>query len=242
MKIYETFEDEYKYYIVIEAMLGDSLLTYISKTPQTKFTEKFVAGIMKQVLQGLGNCHSYGIAHRDIKPDNIMFADKENTKAKLIDFGFAKMFDPGDRRVQEVLGSPMYMAPEVCNRKPYDTKCDIWSCGILCFILLSGELPYNVDENAPLAMLLGLVKSVDFNLDNMKSDAWKRVSLEAKNFALSMLTKDPDKRPTAAQLLTSPWLDQANDIQANVEDTKNCLDKLLKSHVINPHFILLGVY
>ncbi|MDR3549477.1 MAG: protein kinase [Candidatus Pacebacteria bacterium] len=231
MKIYESFEDDHKFYIVMELMHGENLMSYITHKPQSSFNEKTVASIIKQVLSGLCNCHANNIAHRDIKPDNIMFADKECTQVKLIDFGFAKMFDPANSKFQELLGSPLYMAPEICSKRPYDLKCDIWSCGIICYILLTGEVPYKVGENTPLASLLDQIKSKTFCMSDISGPTWAGLSVESKQFILKMLTKDPERRATAQELLADCWLENAKEARPDAGDVKKQLQNLLNRAV-----------
>ena len=231
MKIFETFEDDHKFYIVVEFMEGDSLLAYISKQAQSVFTEKLVAGIIKQLLTGLNHCHSHGIGHRDIKPDNIMFADKENKTIKLVDFGFAKMFDPAESKLQELLGSPLSMAPEICQKKPYDLKCDIWSCGIICYILLTGEIPYLIEEGSSLPSLFEQIKKKSFSMADFEGGSWAGISVEAKHFVLAMLEKEPEKRASASQMLTMPWLIMAKDTQDKTAENQKCLSNPVKNCV-----------
>eukprot|EP01022_Parablepharisma_sp_SALTPOND_P016793 TRINITY_DN2545_c0_g1_i1.p2 TRINITY_DN2545_c0_g1~~TRINITY_DN2545_c0_g1_i1.p2 ORF type:complete len:359 (-),score=36.97 TRINITY_DN2545_c0_g1_i1:610-1686(-) len=232
MKIFEIFEDRHKYYIVTEVMHGPSLLDHITNTAQDTFTEKRVAGYLKQLLSALCHCHAKNVAHRDIKPDNIMFADKECNYLKLIDFGFAKIFEPQQRKFQEILGSPLYMAPEICHKKPYDIKCDIWSCGILAHILLSGEMPYPVDANVSLTALFDIIKGKEFRVEDLKTPGWANVSPEAKNFLIRMLEKDPEKRASAADLLKDQWLEKAKDTPLEPVQVKDYLENIRNTVVI----------
>ncbi len=237
MKIYDVFEDDHKYYIVTDLMQGPTLMEYFGQLPESTISEKLVAGCIKQILSGLCHCHSKKIAHRDIKPDNIMFSDKECKNIKLIDFGFAKIFDPQGRKFQEVLGSPMYMCPEVCYKKPYDLKCDIWSCGILTYLLLSGESPYPIHPNAPLSALLDMIKSKEFRLEDLKGKAWDPISVEAKKFMLKMLEVDPDKRATAMELLRDPWIETAKDTPIGSEQSKQLVENMRNCAVIFPGIV-----
>ena len=232
MKVFDVYEDEHKFYIVSELMQGVTLIDHFSKMAQEEFTEKLVASYMKQILSGLCHCHSKKIAHRDIKPENIMFADKEQKILKLIDFGFAKIFNPQERKVQEILGSPMYMAPEICAKKPYDEKCDIWSCGILSYLLLSGEVPYVMEADTSLTTLLEQILAKHFTMDTFKTEAWEHISMEAKKFALRMLEKDPMKRASAMDLLNDPWLLQAKDTPLDKAASKKYLDNM-KNNVVS---------
>lgn len=89
--------------------------------------------------------HKKNIVHRDIKPENILFEnpDRDNLNVKITDFGFAKFFDPNEGGLTETLGSPLYMAPEIVKKVQYDTKVDIWSLGVMAYVMLSGRPPFN---------------------------------------------------------------------------------------------------
>lgn len=239
MKIHEIFEDEHKFYIVIEMMSGPKLLDYIATHNQSTFTEKVVANIMRQVLTGLNHCHFKGLAHRDVKPENILFATPECKEVKLIDFGFAKMFDPNDSRFQELLGSPLYMAPEIVNKKPYDSKCDIWSCGIITYILLSGDVPYDIGEKEDLPSLFKQIKEKKFTLATFAGKEWKGISKDAKEFMLKMLEVDPTQRASAEECLKDKWFTTAPESVIDADGEKKCLLKLMQCnvHFISLHFI-----
>lgn len=111
-----------------------------------KFSEKQAAKILHQVLLGLNYMHKKNIVHRDIKPENLLLESRDlaNLNIKITDFGFAKCYDPSNfEGLDDVLGSPLYMAPEVVKKLKYDTKVDIWSLGIVTYILLSGRPPFS---------------------------------------------------------------------------------------------------
>jgi len=231
MKIYEIFEDEIKYYIVIELMRGKTLFEQMQVLKAKQLTEGKVANLIRQVLSGLNCCHTQGIAHRDIKPENLMFADKESTTLKLIDFGFAKFFKAGECKFKEILGSPMYMAPEILTQDEYDEKCDIWSTGILCYSLLCGEMPFQPHEDDPLEVLLERIRLKVFTKSDMSGTAWQHISNEAKDFVLMLLEKDPEKRPSAKEMLGHIWLSVAKDENLNVTEAKKAMERLLSISV-----------
>ena len=140
VKMYESFEDEKRYYIVTEICKGGELFDEI--IARGKFTEKDAAVLMKQVLSCVNYCHKNNIVHRDLKPENVLLeANKDFDQIKIIDFGTSLQFDPS-KFLDEKLGTPYYIAPEVLNKK-YNEKCDIWSCGVILYIILSGVPPFN---------------------------------------------------------------------------------------------------
>lgn len=146
LKIYEYFETEKKIYIITEMCSGGSLMNFICESDQ--LSEKIVAHIFKQIMQAISYCHKKGIAHRDIKPQNILITqgvDKELPEIRLIDFGFAKILKPNDKgtglkRMKSMVGSQFYIAPEI-EKKSYSETCDLWSAGCVLYIMLCGYVP-----------------------------------------------------------------------------------------------------
>jgi calcium-dependent protein kinase len=142
MRIFELLEDEQRYYIASELVIGGELYDRILKMKY--FTEAHASQIIKQILLALNYMHSLNIIHRDIKAENILMVGvkEDDLRIKMTDFGFACFFKPGEGKT-EILGSPLYMAPEIiANEKPYNEKVDIWSVGVITFILLSGRPPF----------------------------------------------------------------------------------------------------
>lgn len=139
-KIFEFFQDEEKYYLITEYLQGGELFEFIST--QKSMSEKTAYIIMEQLISAVHYLHKHNIVHRDLKPENLLLAKKGDPSViKLIDFGTSKRFREGD--VFKVpLGTCYYVAPEVIKRQ-YDHKADIWSCGIIMYILLCGYPPFN---------------------------------------------------------------------------------------------------
>uniref|UniRef100_J3LRP4 non-specific serine/threonine protein kinase n=1 Tax=Oryza brachyantha TaxID=4533 RepID=J3LRP4_ORYBR len=144
-------------------------------------------------------CHAHGVMHRDLKPENFLYAGKsEDAQLKAIDFGLSVFFRPGER-FREIVGSPYYMAPEVL-RRDYGPEVDIWSAGVILYILLCGVPPFwaETEQGVARAILRG---AVDFD-----REPWPRISRAAKSLVRQMLDVDPRRRPTAQQVLDHPWL------------------------------------
>jgi calcium-dependent protein kinase len=141
MRIFELLEDDIHYYIISELIEGGELYERICKSKV--FTEKSAAQILEQILLAINYMHQRNITHRDIKPENILMqaGDSKSLLLKMTDFGFASFYNP-KKGLDEVLGSPLYMAPEIINRQKYDSKVDIWSVGVIAFILISGRPPF----------------------------------------------------------------------------------------------------
>ncbi|OVA03272.1 Protein kinase domain [Macleaya cordata] len=148
-------------------------------------------------------CHKHGVMHRDLKPENFLFANKKETAPlKAIDFGLSVFFKPGER-FTEIVGSPYYMAPEVLKRN-YGPEVDVWSAGVILYILLCGVPPFWAETEQGVAQ--AIIRSViDF-----KRDPWPKVSDNAKDLVRRMLDPDPKKRLSAHEVLDHPWLQNAH--------------------------------
>lgn len=131
--------------------------------------------------------HKKNIVHRDIKPENILLEShsEDNWNLKITDFGFAKCYDPQEGGLTESLGSPLYMAPEIIKKLPYDSAVDIWACGVLTYIMLSGKPPFNAKTKDEVFIQI-TTKNINYS-----SDIWKLTSKEAKNIVRKMLIRDP---------------------------------------------------
>ena len=144
MQIFEIFEDNINIYIVSEYCNGGELFDIISQ--KGSFTEKEACIVMKQLISGICYCHQKGIVHRDLKPENILMEDKSgDLSLKIIDWGCAKTIK-NKERLHQADGTAYYIAPEVL-KNDYDEKCDVWSCGIIFYILLCGYPPFNGDTD-----------------------------------------------------------------------------------------------
>ena len=197
VKIYEYFEDAKRFYIVTQFIEGGELFDEIIK--KGSFNEKEASTLMKQLLSCITYCHSKNIVHRDLKPENVMLeSNKEYDQVKVIDFGTAQVFDP-TKQLKEQIGTPYYIAPEVLKKR-YSKECDVWSLGVITYIILSGIPPFNGVTDAEI---MGAIKKGKFNFANK---VWNSVSSEAKEFITSLLTMDTAKRPTAEQCLQHPWI------------------------------------
>ena len=161
---YETYENNKYFYIVMEYWSGGELFDVIAKKAQKEgcFNESEAADMMKKLLKAINHCHTQNIAHRDIKPENIMIT--EDGDLKLIDFGLSKQVK--NQKMKTIVGTPYYVAPEVLAGK-YNTKCDIWSLGVIMYILLSGYLPFSGDKDNEV---FEKVKNATYSFDQKE---WK---------------------------------------------------------------------
>ena len=193
IKIIEYYTDEINYYIITEYVSGGELYEAISKC--NKFNESKAAYIMRQILSALNYLHSFGIVHRDIKPENMLVeqsSDKDLINIKLIDFGTCNY-------VTLKVGSPYYIAPEVL-KKNYNKKCDIWSAGIILYVMLLGKLPFHGKNTEDL---FNNIKKGEFD---QTSEEWNSISDNAKDLILKMLEYNPEKRLSAQECLDHNWI------------------------------------
>jgi calcium-dependent protein kinase len=129
-------------YLIMEYCNGGELFEKITKNHDKPFSEKDCANIMEKLFSAISHCHSNNIAHRDLKPENIMYASNDpDSEIKLIDFGLSKKAKSKKTSLETIVGTPYYVAPEVLEGK-YGFECDMWSLGVLMYILLSGYLPF----------------------------------------------------------------------------------------------------
>ncbi|KAF5447782.1 hypothetical protein F2P56_033305 [Juglans regia] len=196
----DTFEDDQAVHIVMELCEGGELFDRI--VARGHYSERAAAGVMKTIVEVVQMCHTQGVMHRDLKPENFLFSNKKETSPlKAIDFGLSVFFRPGEQ-FNEIVGSPYYMAPEVLKRN-YGPEVDVWSAGVILYILLCGVPPFWAETEQGVAQ--AIIRSViDF-----KRDPWPKVSDTAKDLVKKMLDPDPKRRLTAQEVLDHPWLQNA---------------------------------
>ncbi|EOA40084.1 hypothetical protein CARUB_v10008777mg [Capsella rubella] len=200
VKLKASYEDNENVHLVMELCEGGELFDRI--VARGHYTERAAAAVARTIAEVVMMCHSNGVVHRDLKPENFLFANKkENSPLKAIDFGLSVFFKPGDK-FTEIVGSPYYMAPEVLKRD-YGPEVDVWSAGVIIYILLCGVPPFwaETEQGVALAILRGVL---DF-----KRDPWPQISESAKSLVRQMLDPDPTKRLTAQQVLAHPWVQNA---------------------------------
>ncbi|EPS71785.1 calcium-dependent protein kinase 1 [Genlisea aurea] len=200
VKLRATYEDKEAVHLVMELCEGGELFDRI--VARGHYSERAAAAVAKTIAEVVRMCHHHGVIHRDLKPENFLFANKkENSALKAIDFGLSVFFKPGEK-FSEIVGSPYYMAPEVLKRS-YGPEIDIWSAGVILYILLCGVPPFwaETEQGVALAILRGIL---DF-----KREPWPQVSDNAKSLVRQMLEPDPQKRLTAQEVLDHPWIQNA---------------------------------
>mmetsp|Transcript_17345 Transcript_17345/g.39163 ORF Transcript_17345/g.39163 Transcript_17345/m.39163 type:complete len:444 (-) Transcript_17345:850-2181(-) len=200
LRAIETFETKKQIFIVMEYCSGGDL--YV----RTPYSEANCVLIIQKVLSALSYLHSKNIIHRDVKYENIMFSDMSpDADIKLIDFGLAKKFLPGEI-LQARAGSMYTMAPEVFDRSGYTAKADMWSLGVVAYMMLSNEKPYVTPH---------YVKDCPFKFDE---PLWANTSAEAKAFVSSLMQKDTVERLSAHEAAKSAWLTQTKASQPKMRN------------------------
>eukprot|EP00899_Mesostigma_viride_P025899 jgi/Mesvir1/6494/Mv16763-RA.2 len=202
VRFYGAYEDVTSLFLVMELCSGGELLTRILQ--RKRFTEADASRIVRSILKVVAECHLRGIIHRDIKPENFLFAtEDEQSDLKLIDFGLAAftadIVNTG-QPLTDVCGTPYYMAPELLQGK-HDLRADVWSVGVIMYILLGGRFPFGGDTVKQLSN--NIIRQVDLGFNTYP---WTAISSSAKTLLQGLLQKDPVNRPSAAQALSHPWV------------------------------------
>ncbi|XP_026121628.1 peripheral plasma membrane protein CASK-like isoform X3 [Carassius auratus] len=202
VELLETYSSDGMLYMVFEFMDGADLCFEIVKRADAGFvySEAVASHYMRQILEALRYCHDNNVIHRDVKPHCVLLASKENSApVKLGGFGVAIQLGESGLVAGGRVGTPHFMAPEVVKREPYGKPVDVWGCGVILFILLSGCLPfYGTKERLFEAIVKGKYK--------MNPRQWSQISESAKDLVRRMLMLDPAERITVYESLNHPWL------------------------------------
>ena len=200
IKLYEYYENDKKIYLIMELCTGGELFDRIVENTENgiQFTEKQAANLFRQMMNAINYCHKNGIVHRDLKPENLLYLNKDkNSPIKVIDFGMSKRFTP-EKFMSEKVGTAYYISPEVLQGK-YDEKCDIWSAGVILYIIICGYPCFNGEDDDEIFAAIQKGK-IQF-----PSPEWDDISEDAKNLIKKMCCP-PDKRLTAEQVLQETWV------------------------------------
>lgn len=204
VKAYEVYYGKRNIHVVMEHCSGGDLY---SRRP---YSEEESRKIVQKLLSAVHYLHERNIVHRDLKFENIMFENAgEDAEVKLIDFGLAKKFLHGHDVLFGVVGTIHTMAPQVINSEPHNSQADLWSIGVIAYMLLSDSSPFYETSTKKI------IKKVQAGEYTFYADAWENISSEAKNFVSSLIKVDPDERLTAKQAQEHAWLHQDLHVAKN---------------------------
>jgi len=195
----EHFSTPDNLYIITELLEGSDLLAALLE--RGSYSEDDARDIIQQMLGALSYLDSKGVAHRDLKMENIVLTTSAgSTQVKIIDFGLSDQLSSTKTSFHEACGTPMYLAPEVASRVPYGTSCDVWSAGVVLFMLLSGDFPFQGDSVSEL------VKKIRQSQLRFTDPVWEITSSGAKDLVKTLLTANHVERVTAEEALAHAWL------------------------------------
>lgn len=209
--VYEnTFSGTKCYLMVMECMEGRELFERIQSKGDDAFTEKEASKITRQICEALSCLHSKNIAHRDIKPENLLFKNADaDAILKLTDFGFASEVVSG-LKLKTPCFTPYYAAPEVLGPEKYDMSCDMWSLGVIIYILICGYPPFHTEGGAPMSP--GMKKRIRQGDYTFPDPEWSNVSESAKDLIRGLLCTDVSRRFTITQTMNHPWIKDTNSV------------------------------
>ena len=222
LKIFEFYISKESYFIITELCSGGELFQEI--IDNGPFDEKQTSYIMYQIFSAVNNCHKINIIHRDLKPENILIVKREKNllRIKICDFGTSKIHDKGTIQ-KKIVGSSYYIAPEILEKK-YNEKCDLWSCGVILYILLSGKPPFEGIKDEEI------LEKVRFGKYNLNDSAFNNISNEAKELIQNLLIMDYHKRISAEDALNNIWFkkNKSKELFNEIKD-KQMIEKFIKN-------------
>mmetsp|Transcript_28789 Transcript_28789/g.45341 ORF Transcript_28789/g.45341 Transcript_28789/m.45341 type:complete len:712 (+) Transcript_28789:186-2321(+) len=220
VKLFDFFETPERFYIVMQKCNGDVLDRVASLK---RYTEKEARQLAAGLIEGVKYLHERKIAHRDLKPQNLLLeTSDDNTFVKICDFGFAKRVHV-PQSLTTLCGSKHYVAPELLKNHPYDESCDMWSVGVIIYFLLAGHLPFNKRHQQELFQIIRLGK---FSFD---AKYWAGISDEAMELIEKLLEVDPASRATASDALESEWIQGLDDDALIENELRECLDGITET-------------
>lgn len=225
----EYFQAEKKVHIVCELLSGGELFDRILQKEFYSEIEAIV--VIAQIASALQAVHNIGVVHRDLKPENILYSNMSiSSTVKVVDFGMSAFYVEGvDDPLTQPCGTVSYAAPEVINSEGYNQQADMWSLGVISYILLSGMPPFDDEDEANLFDEI-LHGEIDF-----KSEEWNDISVLAQNFVGALMDRDKEGRLDSAGVLNHPWI-----TESLTRENVNSASAAILSKCLNPHHALTG--
>lgn len=240
VRLYEVIDTQTKLYLILELGDGGDMYDYIMQH-ESGLDEDLARTYFQQIVQAISYCHKMHVVHRDLKPENVIFFKNQGV-VKLTDFGFSNLYRPGEK-LETSCGSLAYSAPEILLGDSYDAPAvDVWSLGVLLYMLVCGEPPFNETNDSET---LTMIMDCKYHMPDHISD-------ECKTLIASMLVKDPRRRPTLGQIESDPWLQEADRNHIYIEPFitrkeigsqlhENIVDQMVKGDVADKQKILKSV-
>ena len=200
IRLYNVFENADYLYIIMEYCYGGDLFSYLENR-HFRVSEKRASNIIHQMATAVYYMHSYGVVHRDLKPENVlMTSTDEDSEIRILDFGLSKILGPYEK-CDEPYGTLTYCAPEIIVDEPYSKPVDLWSLGVMTYLMVSGKLPFNAEDENEIA------RQVVYDEPNYtRNPVWKTISPECLDFIQKLLVKDQNKRMTIKGVLEHKWI------------------------------------
>ncbi|CAF3731721.1 unnamed protein product [Rotaria sp. Silwood1] len=218
LQLYDAFETKSDICLIMELITGGELFERVIDEDFI-LTERLCELYMMQICEGVNFMHSCNIIHLDMKPENVLCLNRNGHRIKIIDFGLARKFVP-DRQLKVLFGTPEFVAPEVINFDRIGFGTDMWSVGVICYVLLSGLSPFMGDnDNDTYAN----INRANYDFDD---EAFTDISDEAKDFISKLLLKNKDKRLQAKECLAHPWLTRRPKLVSTPNDEEAAEKKL----------------
>ncbi len=227
VKLYEIFEDDLNIYLILEECKGGELFESLKSCVNKKkfYTERDAAILFKQIMSAITYCHNRGVCHRDLKPENLIFHNQTDNLLKVIDFGLSKYFlKTNNNTMNSVVGTIFYMAPEVFMGD-YNEKCDVWSAGVILYILLCGKAPF-MGKSAN--QIKKKIIDLEYNFNSLK---WKTISNEAKDL-IKKIFVNSEIRLTSNDVLNHDWVKEyAPNSTEQISELE--IDKIIEFSFLN---------
>ncbi|NP_001091297.1 uncharacterized protein LOC100037118 [Xenopus laevis] len=234
--LHEVYETNNEIILVMEYAAGGEIFEQCVADQDEAFTEKDVVRLIRQILQGVLHLHTCNVVHLDLKPQNILLTSSNPLgDIRIVDFGLSRRVDT-IKEVREILGTPEYVAPEVLNYEPISTATDMWSVGVLAYVMLTGVSPFQGETKQETFLNISQV-----NIQYGQED-FEGISDLAIDFIKSLLIKNPRKRIRADQCLKHPWLSSPIESEPLEEATIEKKESEVEAPEVTEELVLLASY